>query len=348
MADASANGGVAVAREAMATRFELVWPGGDEVRLRAAGEAALDEIERLEAQLSFYRADSELTRLNRRAALEPVQVEPQFFQLLERARRIYELTGGAFDPTIAPLMRAWGFVGAAGRLPDPERLEAARGVTGMRLVRLNRSARSVRFERPGVMLDLGAIGKGYAIERAAELLLDLGIASAIIHGGTSTVYALGAPPDGGDWKVAIPRPAAARGRPLKSGARGEPESPLAVVCLRDQAMSISAVWGKAFESDGRVFGHVLDPRLGRPVAGAVMAATVTTSATDADAYSTALLVLGKSGFELLSRAEAVAGLLVVEPGVAPEPLRVSARGIALEQGEQSGGVRPAPENSKEQ
>ncbi len=345
MADANANGGVAVAREAMATRFELVLPGRDEVRLRAAGEAALDEIERLEAQLSFYRADSELTRLNRRAAQEPVQVEPQFFELLERAQRIYELTEGAFDPTIAPLMRAWGFVGAAGRLPDPERLETARAVSGMHLVRLNRSARSVRFERPGVMLDLGAIGKGYAIERAAELLLDLGIVSAIIHGGTSTVYALGTPPDGGAWKVAVPKPAASPGGSLKSGVPGEPGLPLAVVSLRDQAMSISAVWGKAFESDGHVYGHVLDPRLGRPVAGAVMAAAVTTSATDADAFSTALLVLGTSGFERLSRAEAVAGLLVVEPGVAAEPLRVSARGIAFEQVEQSGGVRSASESA---
>ena len=301
------------------------------VRLRAAGEAALDEIEPLEAQAELLRADSELTRLNRRAALRTGTVSNRNSPTARYAPGgIHELTGGAFDPTIAPLMRAWGFVGAAGRLPDPERLEAARAVTGMRLVRCEpRVLRSVRFERPGVMLDLGAIGKGYAIERAAELLLDLGIASAIIHGGTSTVYALGQSPEAEDWKVAIPRPTSAVGSALESRSTDQPGLPLAVVPLRDRAISVSAVWGKAFESDGKVYGHVFDPRLGRPVAGALMAAVVTASATDADACSTALLVLGAQGFDLISRDNSTTGQLVVEPGTTPGPWKVSTRGIAL-------------------
>jgi FAD:protein FMN transferase len=331
MTDALSHRGVAVARAAMATRFEIVLPGSDAVRLRAAGEAALHEIERLEAQLSFYRPDSELTRLNHRAATEPVIVEPQFFELLERAQRIHQLTAGAFDPTIAPLMRCWGFVGASGRWPDAGQLEAARAVTGMHLVRLDPGARSVRFERDGVMLDLGAIGKGYAIERALETLLDLGITSAILHGGTSTVHALGAPPGASEWKVAIPRPKTMHGRVgTRSTPGAETQTPLAVVPLRDRAMSISAVWGKAFESEGEVYGHVLDPRLGRPVAGAMMAATIASSATEADAYSTALLVLGTTGFELMFDAASIPGLLVVDPGSGSAPPRVTTRGIVLE------------------
>jgi thiamine biosynthesis lipoprotein len=323
----------------MATRFEIVLPGADEVRLRAAGEAALDEIERLEAQLSFYRPDSELTRINNRAAMEPVRVEPQLFELLERAKRIHQLTEGAFDPTIAPLLRAWGFVGATGHLPRSEELESARAVTGMHLVTLDRGEGTVRFERAGVRIDLGAIGKGYAIERAAETLSELGILSGIIHGGTSTAYALGTPPDGLGWKVAIPRPDTGSRIALNQHSGNGPSPPLAVVSLRDQAMSISAVWGKAFESDGRLFGHVLDPRLGSPVAGAVMAATVTKSATDADAYSTALLVLGRGGLELLSGAEGVVGQLVAETGAGTDPLRISARGIVPARGMQAGNAR---------
>jgi thiamine biosynthesis lipoprotein len=209
-------------------------------------------------------------------------------------------------------------------------LEAARAVTGMHLVQLDRSSRTVRFKRAGVMLDLGAIGKGYAIERAVETLRDLGIVNGIIHGGTSTVYALGVPPDHGDWNVAIPRPETTGASALDPAAPAR-KPPLAVISLRDQAMSVSAVWGKAFEADRQVYGHVLDPRLGRPVAGAVMAAAVCGSATEADAYSTALLVLGTKGFESLSRAESVPGMLVVESGHGPDPLRVSAQGIIFEQ-----------------
>jgi thiamine biosynthesis lipoprotein len=330
MPDPNLSRAVAVARAAMATRFEIVLPGDNEVRLRAAGEAALDEIEHLEAQLSFYRPESELSRVNRRAATEPVRVEPQFFQLLERAREIHQLTEGSFDPTIAPLMRCWGFVGAEGRMPDPEQLEKARAVTGMHLVQLDRANRSVRFERAGVMLDLGAIGKGYAIERAVEILHDLGIENAIIHGGTSTVYAFGQSPEAGEWKVAIPQPHLAGGCALESSSTNVPRSPLAVVSLRDRAISVSAVWGKAFEFEGKVYGHVFDPRLGRPVAGALMAATVTASATDADACSTALLVLGAQGLDLFSRKNPTTDMLVVEPGTTLAPWKVSTRGIALE------------------
>ena len=280
MADPNLPRVVAVARAAMATRFGTGdLPGEDKVRLRSAGEAALDEIERLEAQLTFYRPESELSRLNRRAATEPVRLEPQFFQLIERAQKIHQLTEGAFDPTIGPLMRCWGFVGAEGQMPDPEQVERARAVTGMHLVHLDRTARSVRFERAGVMLDLGAIGKGYAIDRAVEILRDLGIEHAIIHGGTSTVYAFGQSPEAGDWKVAIPRPGPAGGSALESHSTDPSGLPLAVVSLRDRAISVSAVLGKAFESGGKVYGHVFDPRVGRPVAGALMAAVVTASAT---------------------------------------------------------------------
>ncbi len=329
MAAADPSRMVAVARTAMATRFEIVLPGSDEVRLRAAGEAALDEIDRLEAQLSFYRPSSELSRLNTLAAVQAVRTEPQFFELLERALKIHQLSAGAFDPTVAALMLCWGFVGAAGRLPNSAQVEKARELTGMQLVHLDRTERTVRFARPGIRLDLGAIGKGYAIERAAETLLDLGISSAIIHGGTSTVYAIGAPPDAEAWNVAIPRPDPSGSRALASEGQDQPLPPLAIVPLRDKAMSVSAVWGKSFEADGRLFGHVLDPRLGKPVRGAVLAATVTSSATDADAFSTALLVLGQKGFDLLRRAEPEPGMLVVEQGQAFEPFRVSASGIEL-------------------
>ena len=178
---------VTLARHAMATRFELVLHGTNESQLRAAGEEALDEISRLEAQLSLFCPTSEIADLNRRAARTPVRVSPPVFALLQHARKLSEETEGAFDITIAPLLGAWGFLGGTGHLPAPAVLEAARELVGMALVQFDPEASSIRFARSGVMLDLGAIGKGYAVECAAELLREAGINSALLHGGTSTV-----------------------------------------------------------------------------------------------------------------------------------------------------------------
>jgi thiamine biosynthesis lipoprotein len=186
---------IALARHAMATRFELVLHGERDAALRAAGEEALAEIDRLENQLSLYRPGSEIAQLNARAAREAVRVSPEVFALLQQAAALTTITEGAFDITIAPLVRCWGFMESQGRQPAPAELAAARDVVGMHHVQFDAPERTIRFTRPGVMLDLGAIGKGYAIERGVEILRDAGVTSALFHGGTSTIYALGQPPD---------------------------------------------------------------------------------------------------------------------------------------------------------
>jgi thiamine biosynthesis lipoprotein len=270
---------VLVARNAMATRFEFALHGADPVRLRAAAEEALDEVDRLEDLLSLYRPHTDVARVNAGAADGPVRVSPEVFHLLRRAFALTVVTDGAFDVTAAPLVKAWGFVGGSGARPEPARFAEARRCVGPRLVALDETAFTVRFTRPGVMLDLGSLGKGFALERAAELLREAGVTSALLHGGTSTVVALGAPPDAEAWSVALPD-----GRSIG---------------LRDEVLSVSATWGKSFREGGRTFGHVLDPRSGEPVTGERMAAVALPSATESDALSTALLVLGESGLERL-------------------------------------------------
>jgi thiamine biosynthesis lipoprotein len=295
---------VTLACHAMATRFELVLYGEDAVALRAAGEEALQEVERLEARLSLFRPESEIAHLNARAAREPVRVTPDLFALLQQARRLHAESGGTFDITIGPLVRCWGFMGGSGHCPTPEALAEARAKVGMNLVELEPETLTVRFARDGVMLDLGAIGKGYAIERATGMLREAGVTSALFHGGTSTVYALGHPPEAECWKVAVQSPEgyrsadASSARPNGGETRGRgvrAPAPLAIVPLKDEAMSVSAVWGKCFQDGGRTFGHVLDPRTGEPVGRAVMAAVLLPSATETDALSTALLVRGREG-----------------------------------------------------
>ena len=303
----------------MATRFEVVVYGEDERSLQAIAEEALSEIQRIEAQLSLYRPDSEVAHLNARAAHEWVRVSPEVFRLLEEATYLSAKTEGAFDVTVAPLVRCWGFMGGSGREPTPEAIELARAVVGMHLVELDSENFAVRFRRPGVMLDFGAIGKGYAIDKAAELLREAGIVSGIIHGGTSTSFAIGKPPDQPAWKIAIEAP------PQSNDAQPKP---IAVVELHNEALSVSAVWGKSFSAEGKTFGHVIDPRTGRPTHNANLAAIVLPSATETDALSTALLTAGPAGQDSLARLRPNARSLVMtlsEP-VAPH---INTRGFQL-------------------
>ena len=299
----------------MATRFEIVLHGMEPSALRAAGEEALDEIDRLEAQLSLYRPGSEVARLNADAHARPVRVTPSLFRLLQRARNLSQETGGAFDITIAPLVRCWGFMGGTGSMPDPEAIVEARCNVGMHLVELDEENLTVRFLRPGTMLDFGAIGKGYAVDCAAEALREAGVASALIHGGTSTVYALGRQPDGTRWKIAITSPANETIKP-----------PVATVDLENESLSVSAVWGRSFLSGGKAYGHIIDPRTGAPAENALLSAVVLPSATESDALSTALLTAPELFVPLIERHRDIRCLVV--RGVEETP-DISAHGLAI-------------------
>lgn len=306
----------------MNTRFEIVLHGDDPVALRAAGEEALDEIERLEARLSLFRPTSEIAAVNARAAREPVRVTPTVFALLQHASRLHDETNGAFDITIAPLLRCWGLLGSsAGRVPSTEELAAVRAEVGMHLVHLNSRDSTVRFAREGVVLDLGAIGKGYAVDRAAEILRDAGVTSAILHGGTSTAYAIGHPPDAEAWLVAVDAPPPATDGPRKI---------LAAVPLKNESMSVSAVWGKLFQAHGRTYGHIIDPRRGQPADNAVLAAVVLPSATETDALSTALLICGSAGHDRIAGLRPGMRTLLVNQGQHDRGFTTEAKGIRLE------------------
>jgi len=314
---------VTVACHAMATRFEIVLHGDNPASLRAAGEEALRLVEELEDQLSLFRPGSEIARLNARAAREPVRVMPGVFALLQHAQKLSEQTGGAFDITVAPLVRCWGFMGGEGRMPRPEEVVEARAKVGMPLVQLNPGDFTVQFAREGVMLDLGAIGKGYAIERAAEVLREAGVTSALLHGGTSSVQAIGRPREEECWKIAIETP---------SLARNTPPTLLATVQLHDEAMSVSSVQEHSFRAGGRAFSHVIDPRTGEPVTGTVLAAVVLPSATETDALSTALLTLGSAGHEHIAGLRpGMKTLVVSESG---GQLTVEAKGIRVRSAEE--------------
>jgi FAD:protein FMN transferase len=280
----------------MATRFELVL-NGDSPSLRAAGEEALEEITRIEAMLSLYKPTSEVANLNARAAEEPVRVSAEMVELLERAVALSRETNGAFDITIAPLVRCWGFMRGQGNIPSDADIEEARANVGSHIIELNPAERTVRFKRSGVMLDFGAFGKGYAVDRAIEILREHEVTSALLHGGTSTVLGIGHNEHNVPWRVAV------TGAPPK-------EEVLWTLELLETSLSVSAVWGKSFASQGRTFGHILDARTGQPCDRAELAAVNVPSAADSDALSTALLVEGPAGLANLATTRPDARALV--------------------------------------
>jgi thiamine biosynthesis lipoprotein len=277
-------GGVARAcheesREAMGSTASVRACGPEPAELRAAVDEALSEVDRLDRLLSHYRGDSPLSRLNREAASGPVVVPPELADVLATSLRWSRDSDGAFDVTVGPLMKAWGFFRDEGRVPEPGALARAREAVGFRHVVLDREAGSVRFDRPGVELDLGGIGKGYAVDRVVALLRRRGVVSALVNLGGSSVYGLGAPPGAVGWEVALQDPS-------------DPSRVARRVPLRDRALSVSGALGRRFEQDGVTYTHVMDPRSGRPVAGVLGVAVLSASATDGDALDNALFVQG--------------------------------------------------------
>ena len=301
-----------LACEAMATRFEFALHGDDPARLRAAGEEAIREVYRVERQLSFRMLTSELNELNRMAGVRPVKMDPEIFSFLSQARSLSEETHGSFDPTVGPLMACWGLGVQRGAAPDDSAVDAALRLVGIGKLEFDESAHSVFLPETGMKLDCGSIGKGYALDIVAGILDDIGIRNAFLQGGTSTILAQGVAVDGGPWRVGI-------AAPVVVGNEATVDDVISTVDLEDESLSVSGISGRTIEWNGRTYGHVLDPRSGHPVKGALLAAMILPSATETDALSTALLVDGEAGVERMREIrKGVRGLISVpdekEPG----------------------------------
>ena len=293
---------LAQSRNAMGTVFTIYLYAENETQAEASLDAAFEEIERLDETLSNYRLSSELSRINRGAAREAVTTDPEVFSLLETAIAYSAKTSGAFDVTVGPLMRAWGFFCGQGRLPDAEELNAARDKSGYEKVRLGRSNRTIRFAVPGMEIDLGAIGKGYAVDCAASVLRTCGISAALIDSGSSTLYAMDPPPGEDGWKVHVPDP------------RDRSRS-ISTLSLNNQSISTSGNYEKCFEVAGRRYCHVLDPRTGTPVEGVLQTTLVAADGTTTDALSNAMFVMQpKAACEILETLPGAQAMWVLNAG----------------------------------
>jgi thiamine biosynthesis lipoprotein len=263
----------------MGSRCEVVGWGEDADRVAAAAEAALDEVARLDALLSDYREDSELSRLNRLGSQGPVSISADLAAFLREALAWAERTGGAFDPTMGALTAAWDLRGN-GRIPTAADVDRALSTGGYRHLHIGDGPKAW-FDPPGLTLDPGGIGKGYALDAAAAVLEAHGVTAALLELG-GQFLALDPPPGEQEWRLAVADP-------------GDRSRPVLMLRVRRQSVSTSGQGERGVQVGSRRLGHVLDPRTGAPVDWSGQVTVLATSATAADALSTAALVLGPAG-----------------------------------------------------
>jgi thiamine biosynthesis lipoprotein len=262
---------------AMGTDFTLYLYGTDAARAAETSDEVFDEIDRVEQLLSNYRESSELSRINREAGKGAVTTDPEMMEFLEQSEHWSRVSDGAFDITVGRLMKAWGFFRHEGRVPSDAELEKLRSVTGWEKMQLDAAARTVRFTAPGVELDPGGIGKGFAVDAAVRVLRADGVKAAMLSAGSSTVYGLGAPPHKEGWRVVVHGP-------LPSQAT------LSTVVLRDSSLSSADCSQKNFTLAGHVYCHIMNPNTMRPVEGIVQVSIMNVSATASDALSNVIFV----------------------------------------------------------
>jgi thiamine biosynthesis lipoprotein len=282
----------------MGTRFKIIlYARNKELAVRAAN-AAFERVAELDGIMSDYRETSELMRLCHRAGGGPVSVSADLFRVLERAQAVARQSGGAFDVTAGPLVRLWRRARRTGEMPDPQRLAQARALTGYAKLTLDPKTRSVSLERPGMLLDLGGIAKGYAADAALLVLKRFGIRRALVAAGGDIVA--GDPPPGArGWAIGI--------QPLEPAE----SSSAPRLVLVNAAVSTSGDAEQFVEINGVRYSHILDPRTGLGVTGHSSVTVVAPDGTTSDAMATAASVLGpKDGLAFINAAENVAALFL--------------------------------------
>jgi thiamine biosynthesis lipoprotein len=284
-----------VERLLMGTHVELTLVGNS-ARVKEAAQAVWAEIQRVEDLTSFHKP-SGLTALNDHAGQGPFKLAPELFNLIERSLELARDTGGAFDPTVGPLCRAWNFSAGEPRLPEPSEIAELLPKVGWNLVRVNRDERTVELPLEGMALDLGGIAKGYALDRAQEVLRHHGIKAALINAG-GDILALGEREPGKPWRVGVQDPR------VTAGVR-------AVINLKDRFIVTSGDYERFFFREARRYHHILDPRTGYPADNLCSVTIVGAGGALADCLSTAVFVLGaEKGLKLIESFPGVEAMVI--------------------------------------
>jgi thiamine biosynthesis lipoprotein len=268
--------------EAMGSTYSVILYGEDRNKLEAASEHAFEEARRIDLLLSNYKPESEWSKVNREAADHPVAVSKETFDLLMSCVNYSRQSKGTFDITVGPLMKVWGFYKGSGHLPKPGEVKQAMGQIGYRNIVLDPSKHTVFFTKKGLNLDPGGVGKGYAVDKMVEVLKKDGIQIALVSGGGSSIYCLGAPPDEpAGWRIQIKDP------------RDEWKA-AAEITLKNESLSTSGSYEKFFVAEGKTFSHIMDPRTGYPAQGTLSVSVIAPLTLDSEVWAKPYFILGRS------------------------------------------------------
>jgi thiamine biosynthesis lipoprotein len=291
-------------RVVMGTFSRVVVIARTERAANACIQAAFDVQERVNELMSYRREDSELNKVNRRAFDEPVAVDPMTFEVLQQSVRFSRLSDGAFDVTVGPLMDLWKKAGESNETPTPRALAQARAKVGYDKLILDDEKKTVRFAVPGMRVDLGGIGKGYAVDKAVEAMKERGALGGMVDLG-GNIRCFGRAPQGQQhWRVGLQDPNVA---PDQIGG----SKPLLILALTNESVATSGDYRRFVKVHGEKRSHILDTRTGQ---GAILLASdtiIAPDATTADALSTAVNVLGpEQGLALVERLPDVEAILI--------------------------------------
>lgn len=268
--------------DAMGATFSVVLYGSDQELMNQAIDALFEEVHRLDELLSNYKPASEWSRINRDAALGPVVVSSESFRLLSDCIEYSRASEGTFDVTVGPLMRAWGFFGGDRKVPSSDQIREALVIVGYHHIQLNAQKWAVYFDHPGVEIDPGGVGKGYAVDRMVEILRSRGFRNALVAASGSTIFGFGNPPE------------EPRGWPISIADPWDHRKNVAQVFLKDMSLSTSGSYEKSFRVVGHRYSHIMDPRRGVPAESAVQVTVVAPRAIDSEVWAKPYFIQGSA------------------------------------------------------
>ena len=281
----------------MGSRFDLTVVAENETQAVEYMDLAIAEISRIEKIISSWDDNSQTSQINKNAGIKPVVVDEELFRLIQRAIKISKLTRGAFDISYASMDKVWRFDGSMTEMPSEESIKNSVAKVGYQNIILDEANHSVFLKLKGMKIGFGAIGKGYAADKAKALLQSRGCKAGIIN-ASGDLNTWGTQPDGKDWMVAIVNPL-------------DKEKVFSWMPVHNSAVVTSGNYEKYVKFNGKLYTHIIDPRTGYPATGILSATVFTANAELADALATSIFVMGvDTGLDFINQLKGVECIIV--------------------------------------
>lgn len=285
----------------MGSRFDITVVAKDSMEGDKFIKLAVDEIERIESLISSWDENSQTSKINRNSGIKAVEVDLELFQLIERAIAISNLTDGAFDISYASMDKIWKFDGSMKEMPTEDEIKASVEKVGFKNIILDKSKNTVFLKLKGMKIGFGAIGKGYAADKAKELLMSKGVTAGIIN-ASGDMNTWGKQPNGSDWKVAITNPL-------------NKNKAFALLPINNSAVVTSGNYEKFVNFNGIRYSHIIDPRTGYPSSGIISVTVFAPKAELADALATSVFVMGKdTGLDRINQLPNIECIIIDDKG----------------------------------